>query len=86
MTPLQQAQIRAGELRKRLAVIGGMDELTDEVRSEFDSLRKEYDDLETRQAALIIAGDAPATAVGNPDRGRPGISPTGDPIQRRGNL
>ena len=63
MTPLQQAQIRAGELRKRLSVIGGMAELSDEVRSEFDTLRKEYDDLETRQAALIIAGDAPSTPI-----------------------
>lgn len=63
MTPLQQAQIRAGELRKRLAVIGGMAELTDEIRSEFDTLRKEYDDLETRQAALIIAGDGPTTPL-----------------------
>ena len=63
MTPLQQAQIRAGELRKRLATIGGMAELTDEIRSEFSALRLEYDDLETRQAALIIAGDAPSTPI-----------------------
>ena len=38
MTPLQQAQIRAGELRGNgLATIGGMAELSDEVRSEFDT-------------------------------------------------
>ena len=33
MTPLQTLEIRAGDIRKRLAVIGGMEELTDEVRS-----------------------------------------------------
>ena len=59
MTDLQKLEIRAGEIRKRLAVIGSMDELSDEVRSEFDTLRREYSDNETRQTAHKIAGDAP---------------------------
>ena len=63
MTPLQTLEIRAGDIRKRLAVIGGMDELTQEVQSEFDGLRKEYNDNETRQTAHKIAGDVPAEPI-----------------------
>lgn len=63
MTDLQKLEIRAGEIRKRLAFIGGMDELSDEVRSEFDALRVEYDTNETRQAAVKIAGDEPPTPI-----------------------
>ena len=43
--------------------IGGMEELTDEVRSELEALRKEYADCESRQTALKVAGDGPATPV-----------------------
>ena len=60
MTPTQQLEIRAGEIRKRLADIGGMAELTDETRSELDKLKLEYTDNDSRQAALKMAGDAPA--------------------------
>ena len=63
MTDLQKLEIRAGEIRKRLAVIGGLDELSDEIRSEFDALRVEYDTNETRQAAVKIAGDEPPTPI-----------------------
>ena len=59
MTPTQQLEIRAGEIRKRLSDIGGMAELTDETRSELDKLKLEYSDNESRRAALTIAGDAP---------------------------
>ena len=60
MTPTQQLEIRAGEIRKRLADIGGMAELTDETRSELDKLKLEYTDNDSRQATLKMAGDAPA--------------------------
>ena len=40
-----------------------MADLTEEVRSEFDTLRREYDDNETKQTAHKIAGDAPGTPV-----------------------
>ena len=40
MTPIQKLEIRAGEIRKRLSAIGGMADLDDETRSEFDKLRK----------------------------------------------
>ena len=59
MIPIQQLEIRAGEIRQRLSAIGGMAELTDETRSELEKLKLEYADNDSRQAALKIAGDAP---------------------------
>ena len=55
MTPLQTAEVRAGELRIRLAELGGMAELDTETRAELDTLRTEYTDTERRMAALRIA-------------------------------
>ena len=63
MTPIQTLEIRAGEIRKRLADIAGMADLTDETRSELDKLKLEYTDNDSRQAALKIAGDAPVTHI-----------------------
>ena len=63
MTDLQKLELRASELRKRLADIGGMADLTDEIRSEMDTLKAEYTDNDSRQAALKIAGDVPAEPV-----------------------
>ena len=63
MTPIQTLEIRTGEIRKRLADIGGMAELTDETRSELDKLKLEYSDNDSRRAALTIAGDAPVTRI-----------------------
>ena len=63
MTDLQKLELRATELRKRLADIGTMAELSDETRSEMDTLKAEYTDNDSRQAALKIAGDVPAEPV-----------------------
>ena len=63
MTPLQTLEIRASELRARLSDIGGMEELSDEVKSELTSLKREYVDNEHRQTALKMAGDAPKTPL-----------------------
>ena len=63
MTPIQTLEIRAGEIRTRLAEIGGMAELTDETRSELDTLKGEYGDNDSKRAAMTIAGDAPVTHV-----------------------
>ena len=63
MTPLQTLEIRAGDIRSRLADIGGMAELTDETRSELDKLKLEYSGNDSRRAALTIAGDAPVTRI-----------------------
>ena len=59
MTPLQTLEVRAADIRGRLAVIGGMsgDDMTDDVRSELTALRTEYTDNESRQSALKVAGD-----------------------------
>ena len=63
MTPVQTLEIRAGEIRKRLSDIGGMEELTDETRSELDKLKVEYADNDSKRAALTIASDAPITNI-----------------------
>ena len=63
MTPLQSLEIRASEVRSRLAELGGMEDLTDDTRSEMEKLRREYSDNEAKQRSLKIAGDSPATPV-----------------------
>ena len=63
MTPIQELEIRAGVIRQRLATIGAMTELTDETRSELDTLKLEYTDNDSKRAALTIAGDAPVTHI-----------------------
>ena len=70
MTDLQKLEIRAADIRQRLAAIGGMDELTDEIRSEMDALRGEYTDVETRQIALKIASDIPEPITTKTAEGR----------------
>ena len=59
MTPLQKATIRASEIRTKLAELAGVEALTDEQRSELDTLRTEYGDVERRCQALTIAEDKP---------------------------
>ena len=59
MTPLQTAQVRAGDIRIRLSELGADLELTDETRAELDTLRREYQDTERRIAALTISDPAP---------------------------
>ena len=63
MTPIQTLEIRAGEIRKRLADIAGMNELTDETRSELAKLKLEYSDNDSKRAALTISSDAPVTHI-----------------------
>ena len=55
MTPLQTAQLRAGDIRVRLSELAAETELTDETRAELEALRKEYADVERRAAALTVA-------------------------------
>ena len=63
MTPAQKLAMRASDIRSRLAVLGGNENLSDEENTEISELRNEYTDVETRSAALIIAGDAPTEPV-----------------------
>ena len=76
MTPLQTAEVRAGEIRIRLAELGGMAELTEETRAELDTLRNEYTDTERRMAALRIT---------EPDR-TPIVSTGADGVEYRAML
>ena len=63
MTPLQQLEIRASEIRQRLSAIADVHDMTDELRSELEALRTEYQDNERKQTARRIAGDEPETPV-----------------------
>ena len=63
MTDLQKLELRASELRKRLADIGGMADITDEIRSELELMKAEYLDNDLRQTALKIAEDRPPEPV-----------------------
>ena len=59
MLESQKLALKASEIRTRLAELAGFSELTDEQRSELDSLRGEYGDVERRHGAAIIAEDEP---------------------------
>ena len=59
MRDSQRLVLRAGEIRTRLSELAGVTELSDEQRSEIDTLRNEYGDVERRQAAALIAEDVP---------------------------
>ena len=61
MTDLQRLQLRAGDIRGRLAELGGLAEQTDETRAEIDKLRTEYTDVEKRASALTVASDVKTT-------------------------
>ena len=63
MLPIQTLEIRAGTIRARLAEIGALADMDDEVRAELDSLKTEYIDVDGKRAALMIAGDGKQTIV-----------------------
>ena len=65
MTNSQKLQLRASEIRQRLNEIAGLesDALTDEIRSESDTLATEYRDTETQLRAAIIAEDGERQAA-----------------------
>ena len=60
MTKVQRLELRASEIRQRLNELSGMAELTDETRSEIDTLSIEYADVERQKRAAILAGDTPS--------------------------
>ena len=63
MTDYQRLQLRASEIRSRLAELAKSDEPDNETRSEIETLRTEYVTNETRQSALMIAGDVPPDPI-----------------------
>ena len=60
MKDSQRHQLRASEIRTRLAEIAGLadDALTDEIRSESDKLTGEYRSVETQHRAALVAESA----------------------------
>ncbi len=61
MLPYQKLELRSKEIRSRLSDLAVLDsELSDEQRTEMNSLQREYRDAEARLAALIVSGDIPA--------------------------
>ena len=73
MTPIQKLEIRAGEIRKRLAEIGGMENLDDETRSEFEKLKVEYADTDSRRGGLDDIRGCPENARRDQEQRRSGI-------------
>ena len=61
MTALQKVQLRLSEIRKRMAELAGLETLTEEQTQEVEQLRAEFGQCETRQQALLIAGDGEGT-------------------------
>ena len=61
MTNAQRLEVRASKIRSRLNELSGIEtgELTEETRSEMDSLEIEYADVERQKRAAILAGDTP---------------------------
>ena len=69
MTNAQKIQIRLSEVRERLNEVSGLegDAFTAEIRTESETLTREYGDLESRHRAAIVAeGDEAAKAVTEP--------------------
>lgn len=82
MTDLQRAQLRASEIRSRLNELGLVEDLTDEQRSEVDSLAAEYQTVEARIRALTVAADGD----GDGDGGTQNRDANLDPLIERANL
>ena len=65
MVESQKLTLRASEIRTRLSEIAGLpdDGLTDEIRTETDTLTTEYQNVETRLRAALVAEDADRQAA-----------------------
>ena len=60
MTKAQKLELRASEIREKLNELSGAEKLTDEQRTEIDTLSKEYRDTEAQRRAAIVAEDKEA--------------------------
>ena len=67
MTHRQRLEIRSSEIRQRLNEVAGLegDALTDEIRSESETLQTEYRDTETKLRAAIVADGGTEDTQGN---------------------
>ena len=61
MKALQKVQLRLSEIRKRMAELAAEETLTDEQTQEIEQLRSEYGQCESRQQALLVAGEDEGT-------------------------
>ena len=70
MTNSQRLTVRSSEIRAKLNELSGLDELTDEQRSQIDTLTQEYRDAEAQlRAAVISEGEEEKRALEQePDR------------------
>ena len=59
MTNYQRLILRASEIRTRLSELAEIADQTDETRSEIGALRTEYQDVEVRSQAAMVADDSP---------------------------
>lgn len=59
MTDLQLLELRASEIRVRLAELGQLSGVDTETREEIETLGREYADLELKQRAQKLAADVP---------------------------
>ena len=81
MTKVQKLAIRLSEIRSKLNELSGLDELTDEQRTELDSLTAEYQQKEAQhRAALTVEADEQRAAAGEFGNG------DGEPAEVRGLL
>ncbi|MDE0475335.1 MAG: phage major capsid protein, partial [Gammaproteobacteria bacterium] len=58
MLESQRLAIRSSEIREKLNELSGEETLTEEQRSEVDTLTTEYRDVEAKRRAAIVAEDA----------------------------
>ena len=70
MLASQTHALRASEIRKRLAELGAVAEMTDEQRSEIGTLRVEYTDVEAKYQAAVTAEDTPTETRSDDAEGR----------------
>ena len=69
MLQSQKLNLKLSETRQKLNELAGIDELTDEQRSELDKLQGEYPDLEKRYRAAVVAEGDEAEQAAKDDPG-----------------
>ena len=67
MLDSQRLTIRSSEIRARLNELSGLDNLSDEHRSELDTLTTEYRDVEAQRRAALLSEDEGVTTSAAPD-------------------
>ena len=86
MTPTQKITMRLSQVRQRLNEISGIDgdTFTEEIRSEAETLQREYADLEIRHRASYCWGSRTGDKVSRYSPGLPGAGTPGIAVSRQG--